>query len=137
MTLGSSAQSSRSVLAFVVDDEPDILKLVESVLVRYGWKVETFTGGYECMARVLHSPAPDVVILDVMMPRLNGWEVCKQLRARPNLKNLPIVFLTAKCSQEDHEQGVHSGGDLYLEKGPDILDKLGKVHELLVRRGIG
>jgi CheY-like chemotaxis protein len=125
------------VLAFVVDDEPDILKLVEMALARYGWKVETFIGGFECMERVLHPPPPDVIILDVMMPRMNGWETCRQLRARPNLKKTPIVFLTAKTMKEDHEQGYLSGGDLYLEKGTDIVEKIGKIRELLERRGIG
>jgi CheY-like chemotaxis protein len=133
----ASAAPKSGVLAFVVDDEPDILKLVGLLLERFGWTVETFPGGYECMDRVLHAPAPDVIILDVMMPRMDGWETCRKLRARPNLRDTPIVFLTAKGSKEDRERGRLSGADLYLEKGADIGEKLTKVCELLERRGIG
>lgn len=133
----SSGPTRSPLLAFVVDDEPDIRHLIGIVLKGFGWTVEAFPGGTECLERAAFAPFPDVIILDVMMPHLNGWDTCRQLRARSELKSTYIAFLTAKTRKEDYDQGLLCGGDLYVEKGTDIIGNLNLLRERLAVRGIG
>jgi len=131
-----SKKRDRPILAFVVDDEPDLLNLVRIFLQDYDWDIETFLSGADCLERVKRKPLPDVIILDVMMPALNGWETCKRLREDPKTQTIPIAFLTAKVRKEDYEEGLRCGGDLYIEKSPNIGRDLDRVREYLGKRGL-
>ena len=89
----------------IVDDEPDILELLESRLLVAGYRVVTASGGEECLAKV-KTEKPRLIILDVLMPDINGFEVCKRLKKDDQTKRIPVIMLTAKSMVEDIEKGL-------------------------------
>src|SRR5262249_46334364 len=99
----------------VVDDDAWILRMVTTVLEKRGYEVEVARDGEEGLAQAQASP-PDLIISDVMMPRLDGWALVKQLRSRPELALVPVIFLTALGSDEDRIRGFRLGADDYLAK---------------------
>lgn len=99
----------------VVDDDPDILNLVRFQLRRAGHRVATATSADEAEALVDDRGAPDVAVLDVMMPGTDGFELLVRLRARAGMENLPAIYLSARVLPEDVERGA-SLGAVYLTK---------------------
>jgi DNA-binding response OmpR family regulator len=99
----------------VVDDDAWILRMVATVLERRGYSVETSTDGEDALQRAL-ARTPDLLITDVMMPKLDGWGLVRQLRARRDLAMLPVIFLTALASEDDRIRGFRLGADDYLSK---------------------
>lgn len=98
----------------VVDDERDIVELLRYNLVREGYDVVTAYNGKEALDKA--STPPDLVILDVMMPVLDGFETCKKLKADPRTAAVPVVFLTASSSEVDEVLGLELGADDYIQK---------------------
>jgi two-component system alkaline phosphatase synthesis response regulator PhoP len=98
----------------LVDDEKDIVEFLEYNLVQEGFDVITAHDGIEALGKM--SLKPDLLILDIMMPRMNGYEVCEKLRAMDDYKNLPIVFLTAKSSEIDEVHGLNIGANDFIQK---------------------
>lgn len=98
----------------VVDDEKDILELLKYNLEKEGYKVLTAHNGREALKVVRQKP--DLVILDIMMPELDGWEVCKAIRKDPSTAKIPVVFLTARDSEFDEVLGLELGADDYIVK---------------------
>ena len=99
----------------VVDDEPTIVRLMEFILARQGHEMLVAVNGQEALDKVrLH--APDLVLLDIMMPRIDGYEVARTLRADPASAGLPIVMLSAKAQEEDIRKGMDVGVDEYITK---------------------
>jgi pilus assembly protein CpaE len=115
-----------------VDDSPLILKLLENTLSRAGYEVFPAHSGAEALARV-DTVRPDLIILDVTMPEMNGYEVCRRLRQMPLTAHLPILMLTALTSLEDKIQGFEAGVDDYMGK-PFQGEELGLRVEALLRR---
>jgi two-component system, OmpR family, response regulator MprA len=114
----------------VVDDDPQIVSLVKRGLAYEGYTVDTADSGEKALATALHSP-PDLVILDIMMPGLNGLEVTKRLRQG---SDVPVLLLTAKGTIPDRVAGLDAGADDYLVK-PFALDELlARVRAMLRRR---
>ena len=99
----------------VVDDEPDLLELVRINLSQAGFEVETAETGEEGLSRARRN-RPDLVVLDVMLPDLPGTEVCRRMRADPELAGLPILMLTAKSEEVDRIVGFELGVDDYVTK---------------------
>jgi len=99
----------------VVDDEPPILELVRYNLEREGFEVVTASDGAEGLARA-RERRPDLIILDVMLPGMDGWEVCRRLRALPETAGVPIIFLSARGEEVDRVLGLELGGDDYVTK---------------------
>jgi len=99
----------------VVDDDAWILRMVTTVLEKRGYEVLVARDGEEGLSKAQASP-PDLIITDVMMPRLDGWALVKQLRSRPDLALVPVIFLTALGSDEDRIRGFRLGADDYLAK---------------------
>jgi two-component system, OmpR family, phosphate regulon response regulator PhoB len=99
----------------VVDDEPDAASLVAYHLKTKGFQVEAVTNPNVSIG-IARSFLPDLVILDIMMPDLNGTQICRILRADPKLKNVPIIFLTAKAEESDRISGFEVGCDDYICK---------------------
>jgi CheY-like chemotaxis protein len=99
----------------IVDDDPWILRMVSALLEKKGYTVITASDGDDGLHRAeqLH---PDLIISDVMMPRMDGWSMVKSLRARPDLAMTPVIFLTALGSEEDRLRGFRLGADDYLPK---------------------
>jgi two-component system, OmpR family, alkaline phosphatase synthesis response regulator PhoP len=99
----------------IVDDEPFILKSLSFVLTKEGFHIETATNGLEAMEKIRRSK-PDIVFLDIMMPKMNGMEVCQWIRKDPLLKNIYVIILTAKGQEMDREKGFSIGADEYMTK---------------------
>ncbi len=99
----------------VVDDEPDVLLLCRVNLEFEGYEVMEASDGVEAMSRV-RERRPDVVLLDVMMPRMDGWQVLSELKSDDELKDIPVVMLTAKVQDQDQIRGWSSGASEYITK---------------------
>jgi CheY-like chemotaxis protein len=99
----------------VADDDAWILRMVATVLEKRGYTVETAVDGEEALERAL-AHVPDLLITDVMMPKLDGWSLVRQLRSHPELAMLPVIFLTALSSEDDRIKGFRLGADDYVTK---------------------
>ena len=114
----------------IVDDEPELVQALQIRLKQAGYKVLSAYNGDECLKLVRKKP--DLILLDIMMPTLSGIEVCQLLKEGPKLKNIPIIFLTAKDTKEDRIKGLSAGADEYIVKpfySEDLLNKIKKALE--------
>ncbi|HEV3471725.1 MAG TPA: response regulator [Actinomycetota bacterium] len=125
----ATAENEKRIL--VADDDPVILRLIQVNLELEGYKVLTANNGEEAVATAT-SETPDLVILDIMMPRLDGYQTCEQLKANDATKDIPVVFLSAKAQQADIEKGKSYGVEEYLTKPFDPTELI-EVVERLVR----
>ncbi len=107
--------SSDSPKILIVDDEIDILELIEFNLSKEGYQVFTANNGYDAISEA-KKVRPDLIILDVMMPKMDGIEACRQLRALPDFKTTFIIFLTARNEEYSEIAGFNSGADDYIAK---------------------
>jgi len=116
----------------VADDDPDIRELVVLKLESAGFEVRTANDGHEALAATMAEP-PALVVLDLMMPKIDGIEVCRQLRANPATSSTPVLMLTALAQASDVELGVAVGADDYLVKPFSPRELLARVRRLLDR----
>ena len=98
----------------LVDDEKDIVEFLQYNLVQEGFEVITAYNGMEALKML--SEKPDLVILDIMMPQLNGYDVCKKIRSLPEFRQTPVIFLTAKSSEVDEIHGLEIGANDFIQK---------------------
>jgi len=117
----------------VVDDEPDLLELVRLSLSEAGFAVETAETGREALEK-LQRGAPDLVVLDLMLPDMSGTEVCRWLRSRPEGADLLVLMLTAKSEEVDRVVGFELGADDYVTKPFSPRELVLRVRALLRRR---
>jgi two-component system alkaline phosphatase synthesis response regulator PhoP/two-component system response regulator VicR len=106
-----------------VDDERHIVRLVQVNLERAGYDVITAFDGVEALKKV-HDEKPDLIVLDVMMPQMDGFETLKNLKANPETRDIPVIMLTAKAQDADVFRGWQSGVDCYLTKPFNPLELL-------------
>ncbi len=99
----------------VCDDERHIVRLIQVNLEKQGWVVVTAYDGKEGLEKI-RSEKPDLCVLDVMMPYMDGFEVLKSIRREPETEGLPVIMLTAKAQDKDVFEGYHYGADMYLTK---------------------
>ena len=116
----------------VIDDEPYILRALSYLLAREGYKVETASNGEEGLQRV-RELRPPLVFLDIMMPRMNGYEVCEQIKQDPALAGTYVIMLSAKGQQVDRERGLLGGADEYMTKPFSPREVAEHVHGLLAQ----
>jgi len=116
----------------IVDDEPEIVRGLEDNLRFEGYETTATTNGEEGLARAV-SEAPDLILLDVMMPRLSGWDVCRELRRRGI--DVPVIMLTARGEELDRVRGLELGADDYVTKPFSLRELLARVHAVLRRPG--
>jgi class 3 adenylate cyclase len=114
----------------IVDDEPFNLDLLEQELADYDYVIERASDGVEALEKT-QTFAPDVILLDYMMPRMNGLEVVKRLRATPEHQGIPVILLTAKATQEDKVAGLDAGADDYVTKPFDSFELLARVRAMM------
>jgi len=114
----------------LVDDEPHILTALEFLVETAGYQVRKAREGKEAL-RLAKDFLPDIIVLDVMMPGMDGFEVAKHIRQMPELEDARIVFLTAKGTMQDRAQGYSSGGEVYLTKPFDNDQLLTIINEVL------
>jgi DNA-binding response OmpR family regulator len=120
----------------LVDDEPYILRSLSYLLTREGFAVETASNGEEGLAR-LRQLRPPLVFLDIMMPRMNGYEVCEQIKQDPALANTYVIMLSAKGQQIDRERGLLGGADEYMTKPFSPREIAQRVRELFAHALVG
>jgi len=118
----------------LVDDEDNLRSMLDAALAHHGFDVHAVASGREALAAV-GSVAPDLVVLDVMMPDLDGFEVCRRLRS--DGIRVPVVFLTARDGPEDTVHGLTLGGDDYLVKPFSLEELVARINAVLRRTGAG
>ena len=118
MTLDAASPESRRPMkktVLVVDDQPHIVRLIQVNLEKEGFQVATAADGVEGIEKV-RQLTPDLVILDVIMPRKDGFEVLREIKSDPVLADTPVVMLTVKTHNSDIVEGLREGAELYLPK---------------------
>jgi len=116
----------------VVDDEPEAVELLEFNLKQAGYVVSTAGDGAEALKRA-RTQTPDLILLDVMLPEMDGFEICKSLRLDPATAKIPIVMLTAKAAEIDRVLGLELGADDYLTKPFSPRELLLRIKKILAR----
>ena len=121
---------------FVVDDEESSVKLVQLLFEDEGYRVFTANTGEEAIDFLEKSDEnPDLILLDIILPKLDGLEVCKWIKSQPHLKNIPVVLFTVKASESDKITGLNAGADAYITK-PFKVDDLLPLIESHINREI-
>jgi len=113
----------------LAEDEPNIVESLRFLLERSGYDVSVESNGRQALDAALASP-PDVLVLDVMLPELDGYEVLRRLRGEQQTKSLPVLMLTAKGQREDRETAIEYGADLFLTKPFANADLTAAVNKL-------
>lgn len=115
----------------IVDDEPDILTVTTYRLEKLGYEISTAIDGREAL-NVVHKETPDLIFLDLLLPIINGYEVCKQIKADERLKRIPVVLFTASVVHDILEKVKETGADDYLLKPFTPEDLLEKVRRFMI-----
>ncbi len=116
----------------IVEDEESLLKLESILLTAKGYRVTGASDGSEAL-EALRKEKPDLVLLDVMLPRLDGFEVCKKIKSNPETRSVPVVMLTSLKSREDYTKAVGAGADAYLTKPFKALQLVETIQSILER----
>jgi DNA-binding response OmpR family regulator len=124
---------SDKVKILVVDDEPDIVKIVKIAMELANYEIIEAYSGEECLDKLAKGPKPDLVLLDIMMPGMSGYETCAKIRENSALKDVKVVMLTAKGQKGDAEEGLKVGADDYIIKPFDPYELIEQVKEILER----
>lgn len=120
----------------VVDDNRDNVEILRAFLESRGYVVAEATDGRAALAK-MEQVRPDLVLLDVMMPGMDGWQVCRTIKNHPTLGDTRVVMVTAKGGYEDKFEGMRSGADDYVVKPVDLKELAIKVQRNLAARGTG
>ena len=118
---------------FVVEDDRDIAGLVTLYLTKAGWQAEVFDSGTEALSAIKATP-PDLVILDVMLPGMDGLAICRALRADAVTARIPIIMVTARGDETDRIVGLELGADDYLPKPFNPRELVARINAVLRRR---
>lgn len=113
----------------IVDDEPNILMSLEFLMKKEGYKVFIARDGEEAFD-IIRTEIPDVVLLDIMMPRVDGYEVCSFIKNTPEYQHAKVIFMSSKSREPDLRRGYELGADLYIPKPFSTRDLVAKVNAL-------
>lgn len=127
-------RDKNKILVLVADDEANLLLLLKDNFEEHGFEVITAVNGEEAFQKSLNEK-PDMIILDVEMPKLNGFQVCEKVRQNPALDNVPILVFSAYAQPEDIKKGLALGADDYIIKPFKIKDLISTVFHLFKKRG--
>jgi DNA-binding response OmpR family regulator len=123
---------SKSQSVLIVDDEPNILLSLQFLMKKAGYEVRTAKDGEEALAEISRA-APDLVLLDVMMPKIDGFSICGRIRANPEWEDVRIIMLTARGRDVEREKGLALGADDYITKPFSTKDAIERVEAVLAR----
>ena len=116
----------------IVEDEDTLIELLEYNFKKEGYTVETATDGESALDKILFK-SPDLIILDWMLPKLSGIELCRQIRNNKQIKNIPVIMLTARGEERDRLKGLEMGADDYVTKPFSINELLARAKAVLKR----
>lgn len=119
----------------IVDDEPNILLSLEFLMKKNGYEVFIARDGSEALD-ILNKETPEIVLLDIMMPKVDGYEVCEYIKSHPVMKESRVIFLSAKSKESDIAKGYEAGADLYMTKPFSTRDLMSKVKELTPEKNV-
>jgi DNA-binding response OmpR family regulator len=131
---GRFYEDSMKKKILVVDDEDDILHFLELVLKEKGYDVATASGGHEALTRA-QLERPHLILLDIMMPQMDGWEVLKLLRVDEETARIPVAMLSARTEAKDRVQGLQEGAIDYICKPFSLQELLGKIEAIFHQVG--
>jgi len=114
----------------IVDDEPNVVVPIQFLMEQQGYRVMIAERGEDALD-LIYQYKPDLVLLDIMLPGINGYEVCEIVRLNPNFRKVKIIFLTAKGREEEIAKGLALGADAYITKPFSNTELVAKVKELL------
>ena len=114
----------------IVDDQPINIKIVQRRIERAGMDVLAAYNGEDCL-RVVEEQRPDIILLDVIMPGMDGFETCQRLKANPETADIPIIFITAKSAKEDVLAGLDTGAVDYITKPLELDETLARIRTQL------
>jgi DNA-binding response OmpR family regulator len=123
---------SKTPSVLIADDEPNILLSLQFLMKKTGYEVRTAKDGEETMAEIVRA-APDLVLLDVMMPKIDGFSICERIRANPEWNDVRIIMLTARGRDIEREKGLALGADDYITKPFSTKDAIARVEAVLAR----
>ena len=129
-----AAASLSKPYVLVVEDEAALATMLRYNLEKQGFRVEEATDGQEALTRISEA-APDIVLLDWMLPVMSGIEVCRQIRRRPATRDLPVIMVTARTEDQDAVRGLNTGADDYITKPFNMDALLARMRALLRRAG--
>jgi DNA-binding response OmpR family regulator len=118
----------------VVDDEPDVASLLTLMLKSQGYDVITARDGQEALDKA-RNQNPDLILLDIMLPKMDGYKVARMLKFDENFSHIPIILLTAKIQEKDRQTGLEMGANDYMTKPFDTAVLLSKIKEMLLKKG--
>ncbi len=117
----------------VVEDEPDVAALIRYNLQKEGWEVLIAATGAEALKRA-RDAHPDVILLDIMVPQLNGWEVCRRLKQDPDTTAVPVIMVTGRVEEGDKVLGFEMGADDYITKPFSPRELIARIRAVIRRR---
>ena len=123
--------TTRDKTLLIVDDAPDNIQLL-SGLLKAQYKVKAATGGEKALSIAQKAPHPDLILLDVVMPGMDGYQVCEKLKADTLTANIPVVFVTGHSSEKERRRGMEMGGAGYLSKPVDPRELFDVLERILV-----
>lgn len=124
---------NKKKVIMVVDDEPDIVKIVKISMNLANFDCIECYSGEECLEKLKSGAMPDLILLDIMMPGISGYEVCKNIKENKTWEKIKVVMLTAKGQKGDAEEGLKVGADDYIIKPFDPYEMIEMVKEILER----
>jgi putative two-component system response regulator len=125
-----AASSGKKATVLIVDDSPDSVALLSSIL-KDEFRVKVAISGEKALAIAASGEAPDLILLDVMMPGMDGYEACRRLKRNPETADIPIIFLSAKSEAQDEEKGLELGAEDYIAKPPSPSIVMARVRSHL------
>ncbi len=116
----------------LVEDSSSQREMISGILTKNGWDVKIACDGVEAL-ELLKKFNPDLVLLDIVMPRMNGYEVCRRIKSDPKTKDVPVIMCSSKGEDYDHDWGMRQGADDYITKPFQPTELVGKVKQLFRR----
>jgi adenylate cyclase len=128
--INSGIENKNSPIVLVVDDTPENIDVLSGILQKLGYKIKAALNGEKALQIARRDPQPDIILLDIMMPKIDGYEVCRRLKGDPKTQDIPIIFITAKVGVEDETKGLNLGAVDYITKplSPPIVEIRVKTH---------
>ena len=131
VTGNNTAADMSGVKILIIDDSKTIRHTAEALLKKYGCKIITATDGFEALAKIVDHH-PDIIFVDIMMPRLDGYQTCALIKQNRNYRNIPVVLLSSKDGLFDRARGRIVGSDRYLSKPFTREELLNAIKELIL-----